>query len=62
MSGTSIVISRANRAKLRTMFKATDSVLSLALSFKYNSLLGRRIRSVAVNELNGIIVKNGILL
>lgn len=46
-----IVLRKDTRELLRDMFKISDSMLSLALHFKSNSLRARRVRSYAVNQL-----------
>lgn len=47
-----ICLRKGTRKVLREQFKFSESALSMALHFKYNSLLARRVRVYAVNKLN----------
>lgn len=51
-----IIVTKSNRACLKKEFQCSDSSLSIALHFKWNSLLARRIRSRAVNHYKAIPV------
>lgn len=56
MSMSQIIVSKSNRARLKNEFQCSDSSLSIALHFKWNSILARRIRSRAVNHYQAIPV------
>lgn len=52
-----IVISPIYRRLIRESLGVSEATISNSLSFKFNSLLSRRIRSIALNDCHGLIMK-----
>ena len=50
-----IYVSKKERSKIMKKFGVTKQTLSAALSFKYNSLLNKELRSYAMNYASGIL-------
>lgn len=47
-----IVLRKGTRSALRSAFGCSESAISMMLHFKWNSLIARRMRSFAVNNMN----------
>lgn len=56
MEKTKIYMTTSNRAKLKEETHVNDSTITKALTFVSHSLLGRRVRTLAVNKYKGIIL------
>lgn len=52
-----IVIDRGQMKEIAKLFQCTDMAVSMALNFKRNSLLAKKIRMVAIKDFDGVIIE-----
>nr|DAN35563.1 MAG TPA: hypothetical protein [Caudoviricetes sp.] len=56
-----VFLDKASKGKLRQIFGCTDVMVWKAITYESNSSLARKIRHVAINELGGELVGDGVI-